>query len=156
MKKLNNKGFTLVELLAVIIILAIVVGISIPAITNVINDSKNKALGVALDAAEDYLRDQYTLMQLGSADEVFENNVGSFDIINLINTSTADSSKMEMLHAMGFSEKDILILQYRIKTNEEICVRVQKLKQDGKFYNTKYWTPTTHKTGAKWQSKSCS
>ena len=64
MKRLNNKGFTLVELLAVIIILAIVVGISIPSITNIINDSKNNSLGVAVDAAADYLTDQYSYMNI--------------------------------------------------------------------------------------------
>lgn len=39
----NQKGFTLVELLAVIVILGIILAIAIPAIGNVINKSENDA-----------------------------------------------------------------------------------------------------------------
>lgn len=39
----NEKGFTLVELLAVIAILAIILAIAIPSIGNVISDSEEKA-----------------------------------------------------------------------------------------------------------------
>ena len=42
MKKLNNKGFTLVELLAVIAILIIIMTIAIPNISSAINRTKNK------------------------------------------------------------------------------------------------------------------
>ncbi|QFG01188.1 prepilin-type N-terminal cleavage/methylation domain-containing protein [Psychrobacillus glaciei] len=40
----NQKGLTLIELLAVIVILAIVAAIAVPAIGNVINNSKDKAI----------------------------------------------------------------------------------------------------------------
>ena len=40
----NEKGLTLIELLAVIVILGIVAAIAVPAIGNVINNSKDKAL----------------------------------------------------------------------------------------------------------------
>ncbi|HWL13758.1 MAG TPA: prepilin-type N-terminal cleavage/methylation domain-containing protein, partial [Ureibacillus sp.] len=40
----NEKGLTLIELLAVIVILAIVAAIAVPAIGNIIENSKIKAL----------------------------------------------------------------------------------------------------------------
>lgn len=43
-KRLNQKGLTLIELLAVIVILAIVAAIAIPAIGNVIENSRYKAV----------------------------------------------------------------------------------------------------------------
>ena len=39
--KLNRKGFTLVEVLAVIVIIALLGGIAIPNILSTINNSKN-------------------------------------------------------------------------------------------------------------------
>ena len=42
MKRLNRKGFTLVELMAVIAILIIIIGIALPNITSSIERSKNK------------------------------------------------------------------------------------------------------------------
>lgn len=40
----NQKGLTLIELLAVIVILAIIAAIAIPAIGNIINNSRDKAI----------------------------------------------------------------------------------------------------------------
>lgn len=42
MKRLNRKGFTLIELMAVIAILIIIMGIALPNITSSIERSKNK------------------------------------------------------------------------------------------------------------------
>lgn len=43
MKKMNRKGFTLVELLAVIVVLAIVMVLAVPQILNQMNNSKKKS-----------------------------------------------------------------------------------------------------------------
>ena len=59
MKKLNRKGFTLVELLAVIVILAIVVGIAIPGVSSVINGAKHSAMETALKSAHNYLQKHF-------------------------------------------------------------------------------------------------
>ncbi len=54
-----RKGFTLVELLAVIIILGIVTGVTVPIVTNAVNNSKTKAydeqVRLIIDAGRSYM-----------------------------------------------------------------------------------------------------
>ncbi|SOC38261.1 type IV pilus assembly protein PilA [Ureibacillus acetophenoni] len=64
-KRLNNeKGLTLIELLAVIVILAIVAAIAVPAIGNIIENSRIKALKsdavTIINAAQIYYTDGKT------------------------------------------------------------------------------------------------
>ena len=171
MKKLNRKGFTLVELLAVIIILAIVVGITIPAITNIINDSKNNSLGVAVDAAEKYLSDQYSFMQLDAA------NVQS-DFSTWINATTPTSGKYSatltggasgadkgIIEAMGFKLENVEEVKFTISATGVACVTVTKIPTTSEYYSTKYFnapakgttyaTPKTATDVPDYYSRSC-
>ena len=50
MKKMNKKGFTLVELLAVIVILGLLMAIAIPSVTKYITQSRKKTLISSIDA----------------------------------------------------------------------------------------------------------
>lgn len=67
MKK-NNKGFTLVELLAIIVILAAIALITTPIVINLINDAhentfKNSVNGIYRAIQDDYTQKGYTNTQ---------------------------------------------------------------------------------------------
>ena len=71
MKKLNNKGLTLVELLAVLALLIIILLISVPTINSIIERNKNvkeqKNLEIINTAVELYITGNY----LGESDSDF-------------------------------------------------------------------------------------
>ena len=66
MKRLDRKGFTLVELLAVIVILAIVVGISLVTIIPTLENSRKKSFDVAVETVKQYIVRQHELSVLSS------------------------------------------------------------------------------------------
>ena len=66
MKRLNKKGFTLVELLAVIVILAIVVGITLVTVLPTLKKSRQEAFELTAQTAADYLEKQYQLTLIGN------------------------------------------------------------------------------------------
>ena len=68
MRKLNRKGFTLVELLAVIVILAIVVGIALTTVLPTLKKSRQNAFELTANTAADYLEKQYQLSLIGEVD----------------------------------------------------------------------------------------
>ena len=167
MKKLNRKGFTLVELLAVIIILAIVVGITIPAITNIINDSKNNALGVAVDAASDYLTDQYGYMNIDrtTATDDFITAFGAGQTSAIYKagataTTTQGIISAKLLDEMGFDAKNVVEATATLN-GTKICVTVSSVQKTSEYYSTDYWTATagdnaTVKEDATTKNSNCS
>ena len=50
--KLNRKGYTLIELLAVILIIGLILGFSTYGIINAFNTSKNKSLTISINSID--------------------------------------------------------------------------------------------------------
>ena len=76
MKKLNNKGFTLVEVLAVLVILVVIMSIAIPNISSSVERSKSKQddarKKILISAAELYVADNKNYVYIHLNDGEYE------------------------------------------------------------------------------------
>lgn len=121
MKKLNNKGFTLVELLAVVVILAIVMGIAASSVLNSINNSRKSTLYSAAQNAANTLNTWVVEDAVISSDDArklgddFQNATMSgnwiclSETLKINNGTTEDTNDPTLLNALGLSTSDIVI-----------------------------------------------
>ena len=93
---MNNKAFTLVELLAVIVLLMVIFLLVSPAITNVVKQSKdtvyNTQINTILKSAYDYtLKNTNSLPSLGNKSYITLGELKTFGLIdaNIIDPSTS-------------------------------------------------------------------
>ena len=145
MKKLNNKGFTLVEVLAVIVIIAIIGGIAVPNIISTINTSKNKSEEILIEnikTASEQLYEEVYYMG-GTLYKYDENGDKTSDEITVNDNDNSITINLQTLVSNGFlnsteennNQKKII----NPKTGENIgsCkIEIVKNNTDGKVTYT--------------------
>ena len=149
--KEKNKGFTLVELLAVIVILALIALIATPIILNVINDAKKQA---AKDSAYGYMDavEKY-IVSSELEDESIQDGIYSVEDLNKkisVKGSTPDNGNIEIKNK-EVKSYDIGIDGYVVSNGE-----VEKVSTTKKFENgtAVYYNPETGKKCSESESKS--
>lgn len=95
MKKLNKKGFTMIELLAVLVILVVIMAIAIPSVTSSIERSKQKEkdqkIKLIESAAELYI-DRYNCPNDGTVSIELLINNSSLRASEIIDPDNSDST----------------------------------------------------------------
>ena len=135
--KEKNKGFTLVELLAVIVILALIALIATPIILNVINDAKKQA---AKDSAYGYMDavEKY-IVSSELEDESIQDGIYSVEDLNKkisVKGSTPDNGNIEIKNS-SVKSYDIGIDGYVVSNGEVKKVSTTKSFKNGTavYYN---------------------
>ena len=106
MKKLNKKGFTLVELLAVIVILAVIMVITIPTVLGSMDKAKESAFATAVETMEEFIQKEYDYKQLGTIGG-YTNKLTSFP------TTAATATTLDVTLA-GYTTSDVGTVKYYI------------------------------------------
>lgn len=111
----NNKGLTLVELLAVIVILGIVVAIAVPSIGNVIENSKGKADNATIELVKD-------AATRWSINEQAEGNAGT--ATNSLMTVLTNSGFLAKVPSAFQTDKNITITSFSVTTSATGAITV--------------------------------
>ena len=130
MKRLNRKGFTLVELLAVIVILAIVVGITLVTVLPTLKKSRQKAFELTADTAADFVEKQYQLTVVGTltaGDDIIL--ISEFGDASNPHTMVDDDYVNAGLKAANYSAGS-----WYIDANGRACVKLTR-STDGEYYD---------------------
>ncbi len=143
MKRINNKGFTLVELLAVIIILAIVVGITIPAVLTMVDNARERAASDAAAVVADWVDKQYSLriIGFGGVDDIFTTvcfpssgtTCASDGGKTITSSASGNTNEDKFIKAAGLTPNDVEYLKITIDNSDRACVEL-KAKSTGNFY----------------------
>lgn len=125
---MNNKGFTLVEVLAVVVILALVMGIGYSGITSTINSSKNKSETIFVEKLSSAIDEYIDLngSKLGETTSVY-----SFKKCYLSNCDDEDAYEVNAVLLNGITINDLVVEKL---LNEEDIVNPSNKKNclDGK------------------------
>lgn len=113
MKKLNKKGFTLVELLAVIVILAVIMVITIPTVLGSMGNAKQKAYDSAKKTIEEYVEKQYQVCMAGLGNLAGPVNSNILDS----DCKPASGIAANIEAAAGYSTTDIDVTNVSIDAN---------------------------------------
>ena len=149
--KRKNKGFTLVELLAVIVILALIALIATPIILNVINDAKKQA---AKDSAYGYMDavEKY-IVSSELEDESIQDGTYRVEDLNKkisVKGSTPDNGTIK-IESKTVKSYDIGIDGYVVSNGE---VKKASTTKEIKNGTAVYYNPETRKKCSESESKS--
>ena len=121
MKKNKKYGFTLVELLAVIVILAVILVIAVPKVMNIINDTKKSTFAASVKLIVSGAEQRYAENKvLGKDEEINCENIAKLSSSDYKLCEIAFENEQARVTVIGSGKFDGLSVVYATKTNAEV------------------------------------
>lgn len=142
--RLNNNGFTLIEVLAVIVVIAVLGGIAIPNVLSSINTSKDKSLEIMISNIVTSSKSLYEEVEYGSGEKpIYQYSAdGTKTSIQVTINDTVIETNLQTLVSNGFLEgtcKDSgnnsncvkVLINPKTKDNIGKCeIKIKKMSSD--------------------------
>ena len=138
MKKLNRKGFTLVELLAVIVILAIIVGIALVTMLPNIEASRKKGFDEAVTAIRLYIQNQKDMSLLSEDLRNGDNYVSAIGEATCTSESPCDGTTGNLLTLAGY-DKNITEIKWYVESGI-VRISCATANENGDFRQSNNYT----------------
>lgn len=135
MKVKKQNGFTLVEVLAVIVILAIIMAIAVPIVTNQINSSRKKAFFASVNGLLDNLKPA----------AVLEGH--DYCYYNYSKDSLNKTDNVKEMYVLAYKENNNIVYSvYAQGSNEEDLINTDNFKSLSMDKSDKWVSSDTEKT----------
>ena len=137
-KKLNNKGFTLIEVLAVIVILSILMAIMVPSVGNIMKKNKEdnyqNLKDSIISAAKIYISDNRYQITVGNCDDSNKADIESINDMTLTDSKITIQTLADAGNLKTTSDGKILNPKDKTSLNLDNSYVVVKYQCDKKEY----------------------
>ena len=129
MKKIFEKGFTLVELLAVIIILALLIAIVVPAVTRYLNSARESTFAVNANYAIKAVKEYVTIEGMSGNNSLIDSN-GNITI-QVLNDNLLDKKLVKSPFGKKYQKKSAIY----VRVGSNMPIRVCFMDEGGNGVN---------------------
>lgn len=132
MRKINNKGFTLVELIATIVVLTLVIGIASYSITAIINNAKEKDYELLVENIKNGVEEYYIECRYANNSSITCPEVVEYNGYDSYEIKLGDLVKYGYLKGNTDNEASFILINPKDNVNISEC-EIRYIYDDGDF-----------------------
>ncbi len=146
--KKRSGGFSLIEILAIIIVLILIFIMVVPKVMNTVYEAKNNSMKSVLEITEDWFKKQDLTSNSGiflSNLDILQEMIDKQDVAGVTIYDYQDTDEelkakyQRRLQELDLKEVNVSQVYAYLFSNGKVCIVIPKIPETSTFYNVKYW-----------------